>query len=219
MKKLCFSVLAVLFAGMTAMAQTPANNANATTAVPDTTIGVILVEPITMEVTNMLNDQMKTQQQELVKGWAVLEIAENQTDTIVSLELIPDDNNLDAIKLGLDETVLFKEGSAKLSPKADDVLSGLIQHLQNFPETNVTIVGYTSTTGGAQRNMDLSMDRAQSVMDYMVAQGVDPTRLKAIGKSWNNPIASNATAAGRAENRRVEVWVTVSQQMIDNAQQ
>ncbi|MEG1378958.1 MAG: OmpA family protein, partial [Bacteroidales bacterium] len=98
------------------------------------------------------------------------------------------------------------------------VLSKLAANLQNFPETDVTIVGYASHTGNAEDNLDLSMQRAQNVMDYLVKQGVDATRMKAIGKGWTNPVATNMTAAGRADNRRVEIWITPNQQMIDEAQ-
>ncbi|MEG1615973.1 MAG: OmpA family protein [Bacteroidales bacterium] len=227
MKNLCIAFAALLCSGLAVSNPVSALSANRSVApqqqtspaVPDTTIGVILVAPVTMEITDSISAKMKQQQQELVNGWEIFEAAADQNDTIVSVEIVPDQNSLDAIKLGLDDSVLFMEGSAKLSPKAEAILSRVAENLNNFPETDVTIVGYTSTTGTQQVNMDLSMSRAQNVMDYLVAKGVDATRMKAIGKNWQDPVATNATAAGRAMNRRVEIWVTANQQMIDNMQQ
>lgn len=236
MKKTCWMMIAVLGTGLMFMTSchskkemvanmpdnyTPMNTPDANTVpanMPDTTIGVILAAPVTMEVSTNISGQMKQQQEELVNGWEIVEVEANQTDTLVSVEIVQDPNNLDAIKLGLNDSVLFKFNSAALSPKADGILSKLVEHLQSFPETNVTVVGYASHTGAAEYNLDLSMDRAQNVMDYLVAKGVNPARLKAIGKGWTNPVASNATAAGRAKNQRVEIWITPSQEMIDNAQ-
>lgn len=212
-------MISAIACGFTMMAMNPVSQTPATTQVPDTTIGVVLVAPVTMEVSSALSDQMKAQQAELINGWEIVEVAADQTDTLVSVEFVPADNNLDAIKLGLNDSVLFQTGSATLSPKASKVLNKLAANLQNFPETDITIVGYASHTGNAQDNLDLSMSRAQNVMDYLVKQGVDATRMKAIGKGWSNPVATNATAVGRAENRRVEIWITPNQQMIDEAQQ
>lgn len=216
MKKIFFGLIALLFSGAM-MAQTTMNQA-AQNVAQDTTIGVLIATPITMEITDAIGQQMQQQQTELVNGWEIIEMVADSADTLVAVDMVPDQNNLQSIKLGLNDSVLFATGSAQLTPKADQVLQKLAAHLNNFPETFVTIVGYTSSTGSAQLNMDLSMSRAQSVMDYLVKQGVSPTRMKAIGKSWNDPVASNKTMMGRAENRRVEIWITPTDEMIQNAQ-
>ncbi|MEG0992785.1 MAG: OmpA family protein [Bacteroidales bacterium] len=218
MKKRLLTMIIAISGGLTMMTAAPVFQAPVTPQTPDTVIGVVLVTPVTMEVSSTLSDQMKTQQAELVNGWEIIEVDADQTDTLVSVGFMPADNGLDAIQLGLNDSVLFQTGSAMLSPKADKVLSKLAANLQNFPETDVTIVGYASHTGNAEDNLDLSMQRAQNVMDYLVKQGVDATRMKAIGKGWTNPVATNMTAAGRADNRRVEIWITPNQQMIDEAQ-
>ncbi|MEG1587479.1 MAG: OmpA family protein [Bacteroidales bacterium] len=178
----------------------------------------VMATPITMEVTETVNDQMKKQQEELINGWEIVDVQTTPNDTLISVELVPDANNLQSIKLGLNDEVLFNIGSATLSPKAKTLLAKLADNLNNFPETNASVIGYTSNTGSGQLNMDLAMSRAQNVMDFLVAKGVSPTRLKAISKGWNDPVASNATAAGRAKNRRVEIWVSPNEQMIKNAQ-
>lgn len=218
MKKRLLTMIIAISGGLAMMTAAPVFQAPVTPQIPDTVIGVVLVTPVTMEVSSTLSDQMKTQQAELVNGWEIIEVDADQTDTLVSVGFMPADNGLDAIQLGLNDSVLFQTGSAMLSPKADKVLSKLAANLQNFPETDVTIVGYASHTGNAEDNLDLSMQRAQNVMDYLVKQGVDATRMKAIGKGWTNPVATNMTAAGRADNRRVEIWITPNQQMIDDAQ-
>lgn len=63
--------------------------------------------------------------------------------------------------------------------------------------------------------MKLSQERAQAVVNYLVAAGVSPSRLQAIGEGESNPIASNATPEGQAQNRRVEIYITASNQMIN----
>lgn len=215
-----FLMMSAIVCGLTMMAMSPVMQTPPDSVqVPDTVIGVVLAAPVTMEVSSALSDQMKMQQAELVKGWEIFEVAADQTDTLVAVGFVPADNGLDAIQLGLDDAVFFKEGSAQLTPRAMKILAQLAANLNNFPSTDVAIVGYTSSTGTAEGNLDLSMSRAQNVMDYLVKEGVDATRLKAIAKGWSNPVASNATAEGRAENRRVEIWITPNQQMIDEAEQ
>lgn len=90
-------------------------------------------------------------------------------------------------------------------------------NLGQFPDTDITIVGFTDNTGSQSLNDKLSLERAQSVENYLAARGISTLRMKAIGQGWNNPIASNATAAGRAQNRRVEIYITANKQMIENA--
>ena len=162
---------------------------------------------------------MQQQQQELVNGWEVLEYEADQNDTIVTVDLIPDSNSLQAIKLGLNDEVLFKINSAQLSPKADTILTRVAENLNNFPMTDATVIGFTSHTGPQQFNVKLSKERAEAVMNYLIKKGVAKDRLKAMGKGWNDPVASNANAAGRAKNRRVEIWVTANQNMIQKAAQ
>ena len=209
-------MMSAIACGLGLMAQAPANAP--APQVPDTIVGVTLVQPVTAEVGVVLSNQMQVQQEALVNGWEVTQVVADQNGALVDVQFVPVGNNLNIIYLGLNDDILFRRSSAALSPKADEVLSHLAANLQNFPQTNVTIIGYASHTGNANDNLDLSQSRAQNVMDYLVTKGVDPTRMKTIAKGWSDPVASNATAAGRAQNRRVEIWITPNQQMIDAAQ-
>lgn len=137
----------------------------------------------------------------------------------IKIESVKDSNNLEAIKLVLGNSVLFRTNSSSLSAAADAALSRVAYNLKQFPNTDVTIVGYTDNTGTQAINDKLSLERAQSVMTYLESQGIPAARMKALGDGWNNPIASNSTAEGRAQNRRVEIFITADKQMIQNAEQ
>lgn len=136
----------------------------------------------------------------------------------IKVQMVKDRNDLDAIKLVLGDAVLFQTGKSDLSQAADAALSRVAYNLKQFPNTDVTVVGYTDNTGTEQLNQTLSEKRAQAVVNYLESQGVAASRLKAVGMGESDPIASNATAAGRAQNRRVEMFITADQQMIENAQ-
>lgn len=136
----------------------------------------------------------------------------------IKVQMVKDRNDLDAIKLVLGDAVLFQTGKSNLSQEADAALSRVAYNLKQFPNTDVTVVGYTDNTGTEQLNQTLSEQRAESVVKYLESQGISADRLKAVGMGESDPIASNSTAAGRAQNRRVEMFITADQQMIKNAQ-
>lgn len=140
-----------------------------------------------------------------------------RADSALLVEKIKDSNNLDALKLVMGDAVLFKTGSYTLSPEAEAMLSRVAYNLKQYSGTDITVVGYTDNTGSQEVNDRLSLQRAQSVVNYLESQGVAASRLKAVGEGWNNPIASNSTAAGRAQNRRVELFIYASKQMIEEA--
>ncbi len=136
----------------------------------------------------------------------------------IRVEMVKDSNNLDAIKLVMGDAVLFPTGSYTLSAAAEATLSRVAYNLKQFPDTDVTVIGFTDNTGSEQLNQTLSLERAQSVVSYLEQLGVGAGRLKAIGRGWNDPVASNATPQGRAQNRRVEIYTTANRQMIEQAQ-
>lgn len=136
----------------------------------------------------------------------------------IKVQMVKDRNDLDAIKLVLGDAILFPTGKATLSQAADAALSRVAYNLKQFPNTDVTVVGFTDNTGSVQLNQNLSEQRAQSVVKYLESQGIPASRLKAVGMGENDPIASNDTPAGRAQNRRVEMYITADQTMINNAQ-
>ncbi|MBD8483069.1 MULTISPECIES: OmpA family protein [Pseudomonas] len=111
----------------------------------------------------------------------------------------------DQIKLIMPGNITFATDSSNISSSFYTPLNNLGNSFKQFNENNIEIVGYTDSTGGRQHNMDLSLQRAQAVSNYLTAQGVDGSRLSVRGAGPDQPIASNADANGRAQNRRVEV--------------
>lgn len=147
-------------------------------------------------------------------------IAQNAKDIDdIKVEMVKDRNNLDAIKLVMGDAVLFNTNSYALSAGADAMLSRVAYNLKQYPNTDITVVGFTDDTGTEAYNQKLSLQRAQSVADYLESLGIAESRLKTVGDGENDPIASNATAAGRAQNRRVEMYITADKKMIQEAQQ
>lgn len=143
--------------------------------------------------------------------------ANSQAINDIKVQMVKDRNDLDAIKLVMGDAVLFQTGKYNLSAQAEAVLSRVAYNLDQFPDTDITVVGYTDNTGTEQLNQKLSEERATSVANYLENHGVNASRVKTVGEGWNDPIASNSTPAGRAQNRRVEIFITASQKMIENA--
>ncbi len=110
----------------------------------------------------------------------------------------------------LPEKLLFKEGSATLSPKFKEALSPLASVVNNYPKVQIYVVGHTDTlkihTAKFQDNWTLSTERANSIVRVLRDDfNVDPARLLAGGRSKYNPVASNDTKEGRAMNRRIQI--------------
>lgn len=103
--------------------------------------------------------------------------------------------------------VLFATGSAELQSGARDRLDKLVNFLNEYPERRVLIEGHTDNVGGAVYNETLSHRRAKSVSDYLTERGIAWQRLSASGMGMDRPIASNDTAGGRQQNRRVEIII------------
>lgn len=101
--------------------------------------------------------------------------------------------------------VAFQSGAATLQPEARKYLGKLVQFANSDPGKPIVIRGYTDSTGSSAANEALSLARAQSVRDALVAAGVDASRIRLEGLGEAQPVASNGTAAGRAQNRRVVV--------------
>ena len=111
----------------------------------------------------------------------------------------------DQIKLIMPGNITFATDSSEIVSTFYAPLNNLASSFKQFNQNSIEIVGFTDSTGSRQYNMDLSQRRAQSVATYLTAQGVDGSRLSTRGAGPDQPIASNATADGRAQNRRVEV--------------
>ena len=102
-----------------------------------------------------------------------------------------------------DRSILFGSGSARLAAASEADLAGLVEILAVCPAAPVYVEGHTDADGGAEANLILSLSRAETVVDALIALGIDPQRLYAVGYGASLPVASNQTAAGKAQNRRI----------------
>ncbi len=111
----------------------------------------------------------------------------------------------DRIVLNMPSNITFETDSAELRPRFYDVLNSVSQVLKEYEKTIVNVAGHTDSTGAESYNQALSEKRARNVGQYLIAQGVNSTRVAAEGMGESQPIASNQTAQGRQANRRVEI--------------
>jgi len=103
--------------------------------------------------------------------------------------------------------VLFDTGKSVLKPGAEATLDRLSGFMEKFSNTSVLIEGYTDSMGSDEFNLELSRQRAESVRSALISRGVEAGRVVALGKGESAPVASNSTAAGRQQNRRVEIVI------------
>lgn len=106
------------------------------------------------------------------------------------------------------QDILFATGSASVSPGLQSDLGILADSLNTFDQSAVEVIGHTDNVGSADYNASLSLDRAQAVADILVGNGVSASRIDATGRGEDQPIASNLSEEGRAQNRRVEIVIT-----------
>ena len=111
----------------------------------------------------------------------------------------------DDIILNMPSNITFDTDQSAIKPQFFETLNSVAIVLQEFNRTLVDVTGHTDSTGTPQHNQRLSEARAGSVAEYLIAQGNNPNRFQAIGMGQNDPIASNTTPEGRAQNRRVEI--------------
>ena len=111
----------------------------------------------------------------------------------------------DVIQLIMPGNITFATDSAEIASSFYAPLNNLASSFRQYQQNSIEIVGHTDSTGSHAYNMGLSQRRAQSVASYLAAQGVEQTRLSTRGMGPDQPLASNASAEGRAQNRRVEV--------------
>ncbi len=102
------------------------------------------------------------------------------------------------------EGIVFKSGSAELTPTSEDILSKAYNTLEQNPDIEVQIIGHTDNVGRHVTNMKLSLDRANAVKEYLVNKGIHSTRISTSGMGPDKPITSNKTAEGKQKNRRIE---------------
>ena len=132
------------------------------------------------------------------------------------VETVKDTNGLDAVKVSFDAGILFATGKADLSAASQTSIAEIAKVLKENSDMDIAIIGHTDSTGSDAVNNPLSVNRAKSVQNSLKNQGV--TNIKRVeGQGSTNPVADNATEDGRKLNRRVEVYMYASKQMIDSA--
>jgi outer membrane protein OmpA-like peptidoglycan-associated protein len=112
-----------------------------------------------------------------------------------------------SVKLNIPGSVMFRSGSAEISPAFAGTLDSVANTIKEYCGVTGTVIGHTDSTGTPDGNRKLSLERARSVSSYLMARGVDGARLQQFGRGQDEPIAPNNTDQGRAQNRRVEIFV------------
>ena len=154
----------------------------------------------------LIGKKMDKQARELAQ------IAGAQVDTVTDV------NGFEGIKVTFDNGILFGFNSSKLGNDAKASLNKFATSLLNNPQTDVQIYGHTDNVGTRAANEKVSNARATEVMNYLTNAGVPKGRLTSRGLAYDYPVASNDTEAGRAQNRRVEIYITANEDMIKAAQ-
>ncbi len=143
---------------------------------------------------NIWSNRMEKQKQQMEAATQGTGIQVSQTS----------DNRL---KLNIPADVSFDTNRSDIKSNFRPVLEQFARTLQDNPAATVQIIGHTDSTGGANVNDPLSVDRAASTRDYLAQRGISPNRIMIDGRGEREPIASNDNDSGRARNRRVEIYV------------
>jgi outer membrane protein OmpA-like peptidoglycan-associated protein len=144
-------------------------------------------------------EQMQVQTGQLSQELADLEAQQTERGLVITL------NN-----------ILFDVGKTELKRGADNTLDKIADALEEFPEHNLMIEGFTDSTGADDYNENLSQQRAESVKAALVKRGINPDRIDTRGYGEQYPIATNNTDTGRQLNRRVEIIVSNDQGPVDD---
>lgn len=156
----------------------------------------------------LIGRKMDKQQKEL----------EEQLGQQAQVEQTTDQNGLQAIKVTFNGGILFPTNGTTLSASAKKDLTSFATSLRENPNTNVQIYGFTDNTGSYQVNERVATGRADAVLTYLANSGVAANRLAAQGVPMADYVASNDTPEGRAQNRRVEIYITADKTMIQQAE-
>ena len=134
------------------------------------------------------------------------------------VETVEDVNGLKAIKVTFDSGILFDFNKATLKADAKRNLDKFAAEMSDMPDTDITVLGHTDNVGTAEANQKVSDNRAKAVSNYLQGKGIAASRIIAEGHSFNDPVADNSTAEGRAQNRRVEIYISANENMIKAAE-
>ena len=128
-------------------------------------------------------------------------------------------NEGEAIKVTFESGILYATNSSTLNAASRSSLDKFATSLQNNPDTEVRIYGHTDSSGSDAINNPLSQRRAESVYNYLLSKGVSGSRIESQGFGSSQPVADNNTAAGKSQNRRVEVFILPNAKMIQDAKE
>lgn len=156
----------------------------------------------------LIGRKMDKQKQEL----------EEQLANSAEVSTVTDRNGLQAIKVTFNGGILFPTNGTTLNTSARQDLTGFATSLLNNPQTNVQIYGFTDNTGSLEVNQRVSTGRADAVRTFLINSGVSASRITAEGLPMQDYVASNDTAEGRAQNRRVEIYISADENMIKAAE-
>ena len=134
------------------------------------------------------------------------------------VETITDKNGLAGIKVTFNSGILFPLNGIQLSDASRKELKEFAQKMSDLQDTDITIYGHTDNTGTAEVNERISRQRAEAVQSYLQSCGIASGRLSSQGLSYTDPVADNATAEDRAQNRRVEIYISANENMIKAAE-
>ena len=135
------------------------------------------------------------------------------------VQQVTDINGLPALKVTFDSGILFTTNKAELNAAAKTSLTEFSKVVKENSDMDIAIIGHTDNTGSDAINNPLSENRAKSVSTYLKNSGVNASQIKTVeGQGSKNPVADNSTAEGRTQNRRVEVYIYASQEMIKAAE-
>ena len=133
------------------------------------------------------------------------------------VETVTDSNGLEAIKVTFASGILFPTNGISLSDASKGDLSEFASMMSDMQNTDIVIYGHTDNTGTSEVNDRISRQRAEAVQAYLVSRGIAASRMSASGLSYSDPVADNSTAEGRAQNRRVEIYVMANEDMVNAA--
>ena len=161
------------------------------------------------EMTSRLEDQIANQNSAIKKLQSQVKETQDSLNSHIDktkepVKYIPTKEEDEIIKTAFSQ-LEFESARATIKKSSYSSLDGLAMLLKQHPEWSVVLKGYTDNTGNAAKHLQLSKDRAAAVKNYLVNKGVSASHIQTFGYGSADPIASNATLAGRAHNRRVEI--------------
>ena len=145
--------------------------------------------------------------------------AEELAKLNAEVETVEDKNGLKSIKVTFASGILFPLNGTALSDGSKAELGKFAQEMSDMVDTDITIYGHTDNTGSDEVNERISRQRAEAVQAYLRQCGIAAGRMTSEGLSYKSPVADNATKEGRAQNRRVEIYITANEDMIKAAEE